>query len=411
MNKIIYKNIANIFFYLFNFVVFIPLFRNFSIGNESLTNYLLLLLMFLFIFFAYLYDPRYFFTFKIKLFALFLTYFLLITVLTSNFDVFKRYYSIVYLLFYSFSLDYFIYHKIDLKVFTKPLFLLFPYFIIVSLYFLESFPFLIRNVNFDTPEYNLLRFYGVVGYDHIYALVLFIPALISSYKSLHNILSKLFSILIILLGTYLIIKAGFSLAILIFLPSLMIAPFFKIINKYLFLRLAFITFMISSISFFILFIFLNDAFYFDKINAFFQLILSGEIDGVLTGRLLTYSKSLFTFLNFPFTGAIFIPNLQIDDFNNPNVLIGLHSMVLDLAALFGIINLALLFYLLFSNQVKILKNYRKFATLLSLFGFITIITFNVDFPLLGFTYYFLIPSINREFLSDIFEKNQRNNVL
>jgi hypothetical protein len=199
--------------------------------------------------------------------------------------------------------------------------------------------------------------------------------------------------LILSFGTYLIFKAGFSLAILLFLPTLLISPFVKFVSKKYLLKIGFLSLIIMSFSVFAFLFFFNNSLYLDKISAFFQLLLDGGDGSILSLRILTYTKSIVTFLNNPFFGIIFSGPIQIDTFIDPNVPIGLHSMVFDFSALFGIFFIFFLFYLIFETHIRLIKSTKLFFLFSSSVLFLTVILFNVDFPLLGLIFYVLIPSI------------------
>jgi hypothetical protein len=393
MNRKLFLLLSEINLFIFNLVVFIPLFRNFSIGNESFSNYLLLVLMFLYILFSYLANPNFFFSKKVKIYVLIIFYFFFVSIFTNNFPVFKRYFTVIFLFFYSFVLDYYLYNNLNLKKFSSFIIFLFPYFLLISLYFIQTNPFLIRNVNFESVDFNNYRLYGVVGYDHIYSLVLMIPLLAKNIINEKSIILRFLSFFIIIFGAILIFQAGFSLAILIFLPSLLLSPLMGKVSKENIVKIIFFGSIFVFFSVIIMFLLLSDTFYFEKIKSFFELIFNGENSNILSDRLLTYFKSLKTFFDYPLFGVIYNGSLRIDDFTNSDVLIGLHSLVLDIAALFGLFFTFIVFYLFFE---KFLKLFLKSKMLIFIFGsflFFLIITFNVDFPLIGLVFFVIFPSL------------------
>jgi hypothetical protein len=110
----------------------------------------------------------------------------------------------------------------------------------------------------------------------------------------------------------------------------------------------------------------------------------------LDGRLLAYTKSFDTFIRYFFFGAIYEKNLLINDFNLPEVIIGLHSTILDMFALYGFLYYSIFLLFLFSTNINYYFKTKKSVYFILSLMFFSVLLLNVDVPLIAGVYYFLL---------------------
>ena len=390
------KSIAltiNLLLFVLIFSQFVPYFRNFSVEDNSFLNYFHLSLIVVIYFFSFIYNPLWINNniLYILLLIFLNLYFFLIPLLNNNFHVFLRYFSIIYLLFYAFLVSFNKSNKIIKFENIILLILVFlPYFYLISIYQVLDNSFIIRLVYSDSTTFNDLRMMGVLGYPHVYMSNVLLPYLF--YRLLYQRTSIFFFFLIslnLVLGTIFLFLSGFTISLLLLLLGYFLVLLGKKRLLYIYIFSFFLLLFISVpiLDFLVSLDFLPRSF---KVDSFIDLLNGNLTNNLLDGRLLAYTKSFDTFIRYFFFGAIYEKNLLINDFNLPEVIIGLHSTILDMFALYGFLYYSIFLLFLFSTNINYYFKTKKSVYFILSLMFFSVLLLNVDVPLIAGVYYFLL---------------------
>jgi len=369
--------------------------------TTNLYLYILIFTIFLWFFTAIFRSYKFFFLPNriVTPIYFFIAYVFTMFLISSNSVFIKRFFGLyVFLLI---QIMYWFYRKyFENYIFklTKLVLFLMPIFSIITLCYAWSSPYLIRRVITKGSIYHNYMALGVGGYDLVYAYVIIVPACIYLLKYRKRISRSWLLIYLVnsVIGTVLIIKAGFTIALLTLVVSLLIILNIKKmdikgiiilmifgINEYL--SLPYLRTSLCS--------FAKNTPYESKIDGLLNFfIYGGDIGYSYDIRYYVYSISVKGFLDNCFFGTIY----------SGNVLFGNHSTILDIFSIFGGIIGFLLIYILFATPLTFLKKFRNIKSNIliwaSVFSLSMILVFDNDVPLLGIAMYFVLHTALNEVL-------------
>jgi len=372
---------------------------------KSSKIYLFFLLASILIWFltALLWDPVFFIRPKRIILAIyfFFTYFCTSLLITSNGLIIKRFFGIIMLFFIQIMyMFYYKNHREYISKLSKLILLLVPIFSAISIYYVNMYPYIIRNVLKANSPYSIYLALGVGGYDYVYFLVIIVPACvyILKYGKQLTVFWRFIYIINSIIGTIFIIKAGFTLALLTFTVSLLIVFFIKKMNFSGFIYLLIIIIVIYLCIPYILVILYNitnNTLYATKIKELSQHFIYGSSFRELSTRISVYNLSIRTFFDNPFFGYVYRGKIYLG-FSN-NIVFGQHSAIFDIFALFGGFIGFMLIYILWATPISFLKKFKNLKSnsliWVTLFSTIVILTFNNDIPFLGLAIYFVLYAI------------------
>tara|TARA_B110000211_G_scaffold72789_1_gene84491 strand:- start:3430 stop:4671 length:1242 start_codon:yes stop_codon:yes gene_type:complete len=287
--------------------------------------------------------------------------------------------------------------------------LLSPFIILTSILTLKEYritPFISRMIKSGAIEGKEIMASGVGGYEFIYFLVFLFSVLIFTFRSIdfgkHRKKSMLIMLLLTILISYNIVLSGYTIALFLFVISIL----FRLLDKTINLNK-----LIKTISLFILLFilfYLGYNFIIDKFLVRFEgtgnaskileiiSFFNSDTLGVSSqARVNVYLESISIFINNPFFGIIFYP-LAVNH-SGELIAFGQHSQIIDTFALFGI-SLGLLQLYIYTKPLKDritvgLKKYDVLAILI-MFNFLVITVFNNITPSIGFVVLFIYPTIS-----------------
>ena len=212
----------------------------------------------------------------------------------------------------------------------------------------------IRNIsrmmakNFEGASYYAER--GIGGYAYIYSMVFMLPMvirLVLKKKILKNVGEKVLCITYIFTTALLLLKAGYTIAILITGIGLagIIITNVKIKMRGVLIILVYIIGIGLILNLDTIFIYLikitNETMYYQKVLDIINSLKSADIMGNVYARYERYSRSISLFIDSPILGQLSRSE------------IGKHSQILDMFAQFGIfvgVWFCSLFYIFFKSQ-------------------------------------------------------------
>lgn len=384
--------------YIFFLLLIIPSFK-----IISYYNWIVGFLSILWILTALLTDGK-FFLFSNKIIVveyIFWIYIFAFIVITLNLTLFGRMFGLFLLLliqvmylFYKKNNERFIYSTSKLLLFIIPIICF------VSTYFSLKIPYLIRAIDKDNylGVYNNFKILGVGGYSLVYTSVLLIP--ICLYALLYDKRKTKFTAFLyfinIVVGSFFVLTAGFSIATFTLITSVIILLIIKRVNiksiGFLFsiLLISYFSFdfLMEKIFPVFLLLFSKMPYYKMKLIEISEILMYHQIQSAsVTKRLYNYGTSIDSIKKYPFFGSIVSDSL----------IFGNHSTILDVTSIFGIFTGLLLIYLLFSTIISFFKKYNIVRSnsiiLLSMISLFIILFFNNDIPTLGLPLFFLLPTI------------------